>query len=64
MSLAGLYEDGEGDYLPSDFGRLCTKKAFPSIRVARLATRKIGNRIRVYYCGDCRAFHISNAEKR
>ena len=40
--------------------QLCGKTAYPSKREARMATRKAGNRTRVYRCGN--AWHITNQD--
>lgn len=46
---------------PDDEG--CGKRKFRSIRHARAACSRIGNRIRVYWCEDCRAHHVTHNEK-
>lgn len=42
----------------------CTKRSYVSERTARLATQRVGWRIKTYYCDECRAYHVANAEKR
>lgn len=42
----------------------CGKRCYPSCKQARLACRKMGNRLRIYYCGAGRAYHVTNGEKR
>lgn len=42
----------------------CTKRKFTSEGQARRAHRQASYRIRAYYCPDCRAYHVTNNEKR
>ncbi|MBX3465318.1 MAG: hypothetical protein KF878_00280 [Planctomycetes bacterium] len=42
----------------------CRKRAYTSVRAARLAHRSASWRLRVYRCADCLKFHICNQEKR
>ena len=41
----------------------CTKRKFRGLHDARKAHTRAGFRIRVYRCDECRAFHVTNAEK-
>lgn len=43
---------------------MCGKRCFPSEKAAKAAHRKAGWRIRVYYCRDCRAMHVTNNDKK
>lgn len=42
----------------------CAKRPFPSAHAAKIGHRHAGYRIRPYWCEDCRAWHVTNAEKR
>lgn len=42
----------------------CRKRAYTSVRAARLAHRSASWRLRVYRCADCRKFHVTAQEKR
>lgn len=41
----------------------CGKRAYSSVRAARLAHRSADFRIRVYQCERCGRLHVSNPEK-
>jgi len=40
----------------------CLKKPYTSVRAARERTQNLGNRLRVYHCDDCGAYHVTNAD--
>lgn len=42
----------------------CGKRKYSSQTGAREAHRRMGARLRVYWCAPCRAYHVTNAEKR
>ena len=42
----------------------CAKRSYASASAAKMAHQKASYRIRVYYCDDCRSFHVTNADKR
>jgi len=39
------------------------KKGYPTKEAARMAHSKVGFRVRVYPCLECRLFHVANADK-
>ena len=41
----------------------CTKRRFGSPRAARQAHKAASFRVWTYYCEECRAYHVSNAQK-
>lgn len=41
----------------------CEKRCYPGRPSARRAARTASWRIHTYYCEECRAWHLSNAEK-
>ena len=43
---------------------MCGKRCYHSERQARAAHRRASYRIRAYFCAICRAFHVTNSEKR
>lgn len=43
---------------------MCLKRAFASKREAKRAHRAAGFRLRVYWCDEHRAYHVTNNEKR
>lgn len=44
----------------------CTKGPFLSARAARafMRGRGLSCRLRIYFCGACKAWHLTNPEKR
>jgi hypothetical protein len=42
----------------------CGKRRFTSVDAARRAHAKAGYRIRTYWCSECRAYHVTAADKR
>jgi len=40
------------------------KRQFASRDAAKRAHRRASFRLRIYYCEDCRALHVTNADKR
>lgn len=43
---------------------MCGKKCFDSKLHGRRSYRGRGFRIRMYWCQECRAWHVTNNEKR
>lgn len=41
----------------------CRKRAYTSVRAARLAHRSAHWRLRVYRCESCGLYHVTNNEK-
>lgn len=41
----------------------CLKRPYTSVRQARERTQTLGNRLRVYVCADCGAYHVTNADR-
>lgn len=41
----------------------CGKRPYRSVKHARAACRRMGNRIRVHWCEDCGAYHVTHNEK-
>lgn len=41
----------------------CGKRRYRSVKHARAACSRIGNRLRVYWCGECGAYHVTHHEK-
>lgn len=41
----------------------CEKRRFDGPEQAKRAHRRASYRIRVYYCAECRGFHVTNPEK-
>lgn len=39
------------------------KRCYPSEAAAKLHNKKAGWRFRTYLCGDCNAWHVTNADK-
>lgn len=42
----------------------CTKRCFPSARLAKRLHGHARFRVRVYWCDECKAFHVTNQEKK
>ena len=42
----------------------CNKHPYPGPRRARKATAAMSNRTRVYFCDECRAWHVADLDKR
>lgn len=42
----------------------CGKRMFLSAKQAKQAHRSASYRLRPYYCERCRAWHVTNSEKR
>lgn len=38
---------------------MCGKRGFPSPRSAKHAHSKVRNKIRVYFCNTCHAYHVT-----
>lgn len=41
----------------------CSKRRFDSKGAALDVRRHVGNRVRVYFCDECRAWHTTNEDK-
>lgn len=46
----------------SDYG--CGKRPYGSEHAARQRNRWARFRVRVYWCRECRAYHVANADKK
>lgn len=40
------------------------KRCFASKREARIGMRRLAARLRVYFCKDCKAFHLTKEQSR
>lgn len=65
-SVSWEAQEAETDATPrsvyADTG--CGKRCYCSIKKARNAHLRVANRIRVYWCDDCNAFHVTDQEYR
>lgn len=43
--------------------RVCGKLCYGSKRAAREAHAAVSWRVRCYWCGECRSWHVTNTEK-
>jgi hypothetical protein len=41
----------------------CEKRRYMNVSDARWAHRRMGARLRVYFCTRCGGFHVTNADK-
>lgn len=42
---------------------MCKKRRYKSAKAAKIGSRGVSNRIRPYFCAECRAYHVADSDK-